>query len=479
MREGGGESTSDHGGARCREWRQGRGHSGQSPVATDRGVTPVVSHVLLVAIAIVLAVTVSVFALGIAEQFDASPPTAAFETTYTDDNGVVLQYRSGDVLDVDRLSVKFGDRSYPVAEFVADERLEAGTRIGPIYPAGADEARLVWEQGDSSSILSRATPPREGNVPSYRRFDTAAARSYGSGQDYDDEFTHSTGAREATLQNNTWKLIDFEYDVTEQTVLEFDFRSTEEGEIHGIGFETDDSISSDRIFRLFGTQSWGIEYDEVTYDTDDGWVHYEIPVGELYTPSQYGQAEYLALVNDIDDTDIATDSQFRNVRASEAPDLGSSIQFEVSVDGTTTSEPVRSYGSQDKDYGVTTTDGNGTMTLTGNTWTYVPINETVTDDTVVSAEFNATNDGEIHGIGLETDESETESQFVRFYGTQSWADPVDSYYSDGDGWVTYEIDASTLVSAGEDVTHLVFVNDDDAGANGVSTFRNVTIQEDP
>jgi len=445
---------------------------------TDRAVTPVVSHVLLVAIAIVLAVTVSVFALGIVEQFEQAPPTAAFETDYTADNGLVLQHRSGDVLDPEELRVQFSDRSYPVSDFVSTDRLDAGTEIGPLYPADADEVSLVWEQDDSSSIVYTAAPPREGTVPSYLRFDTAGIQSYGSGQDYDDQFTYTTGAKEATLTNNTWKLLDFEYDVTEQTVLEFDFRSGSEGEIHGIGLENDASISDDRVFKLFGTQSWGIEYDEVDYATTDGWVHYEIPVGQLYGPSQYGQADFLALVNDIDDTDIATDSQFKNIRAYDAPDLGSTIEFEFSVNGTTTTEPVQSYGTQDKDYGVTTTDGNATMRLSNNTWTSVPVNETVTADTVLSVEFNARSEGEIQGVGLETDQFETESQFVRFNGTQTWAEKVTPSSTTADGWATYEIDAEKLVSNGVGVSHLVFVNDDDEDASGVSRFRNVTIYED-
>ncbi|WEL18611.1 Pilin/Flagellin, FlaG/FlaF family [Halorhabdus sp. SVX81] len=445
----------------------------------DRAVTPVVSNVLLVAIAIILGVTVSVFALGIVEQVGQSPPTAAFETDYTADNGLVLQHRGGDVLDVGGLSVQVGDRSYPVTDYVSSQRLNAGTDIGPLYPADAAEARLVWEQDDSSSIVYTAMPPREGTVPSYLRFDTATVQSYGSGQDYDGEFTSTTGAREAVLTNNTWKVVEFDHNVTDQTVLEFDFRSSTEGEIHGIGLENDASISDDRIFKLFGNQSWGIEYDEVDYATTDGWVHYEIPVGQLYGPSQYGQADFLALVNDIDDTDIATDSQFRNIRAYDAPDLGSSIQFEFTVEGTTTTEPVQSYGSQDKDYGVAVSDDNATLTLSNNTWASVPIDKNVTADTVLTVEFNATSKGEIHGIGLETGDSEAESRFVRFYGNQSWAQAATPYYSDGDGWVTYEIDASSLVSVGTDVSHLVFVNDDDSDVGGVSRFRNVTIYEDP
>ena len=49
----------------------------------------------------------------------------------------------------------------------------------------------------------------------------------------------------ATLRivGNGWKKVAFPYVVTADTVLEFDFSSSVEGEIQGIGFDTDDVIS--------------------------------------------------------------------------------------------------------------------------------------------------------------------------------------------------------------------------------------------
>jgi hypothetical protein len=440
-------------------------------------MTPVVANVLLVAIAIVLAITVSVFALAIADPFETAPPTASFETDYTADNGLIIRHQSGDVIDADRMAVRLDGRSYPVSAFVDDQRLTAGTQIGPLYPAASREAHLVWERGDTSSLVYTATQPREGTVPAYLRVDERTVQSYGGSQDADAEFTSTTGGREVALKNNTWKLLDFQYNVTAQTVLEFDFRATNAGEIHGIGFETDASISSDRIFQLLGSQSWGSQYGD--YETGDGWVHYEIPVGDVYGPALHGQTPYLALVNDVDNASKRpSDSRVRNIRAYESPPQDSSIQFEFSVDGATVTESVRSYGTQDKDFGAAVSDDNAVLTLSENTWTSVPINKTVTNDTVLAVEFKATSQGQIHGIGLETDDSETESRFVRFYGNQSWASEAQPSYSSGDSWVRYEIDVtSTLASSGDGVSHLVFVNDDDTGGNGVSQFRNVTIYE--
>ncbi|MEZ6070513.1 MAG: hypothetical protein R3C10_09630 [Pirellulales bacterium] len=53
---------------------------------------------------------------------------------------------------------------------------------------------------------------------------------------------------------NGWKSVDFDYNVTGNTVLEFDFRSDQLGEVHGIGFDNDNSLSPDSTFKVYGTQ---------------------------------------------------------------------------------------------------------------------------------------------------------------------------------------------------------------------------------
>ncbi len=105
--------------------------------------------------------------------------------------------------------------------------------------------------------------------------------SYGGGQDQGSA-TVLDGGQTVRLQNNAWKAILLDYEVTENTVISFDFGSTKQGEIHGIGFDNNNSISSNRTFRLFGTQNWGISsYDN--YTNVGYWTSYTIPVGDFYT----------------------------------------------------------------------------------------------------------------------------------------------------------------------------------------------------
>ena len=114
------------------------------------------------------------------------------------------------------------------------------------------------------------------------------------------------------IQNNAWKAIPYNYTVTASTVIEVEFRSTLQGEIHGIGFDNDDAISSDRIFRLHGTQAWGIaNYDN--YPNNGTWVTYVIPVGSFYT----GSFNKLCFVGDHDASPKNANAYFRNVRVYE------------------------------------------------------------------------------------------------------------------------------------------------------------------
>lgn len=116
------------------------------------------------------------------------------------------------------------------------------------------------------------------------------------------------------LENNSWKAVLMDYTVTPNTVLEFEFGSTQRGEIHGIGFDNNNSISSNRLFQLYGTQNWGIrEFRD--YDGNEGnWKAYSIPVGQRYT----GTFSRLFFSADHDGGARNGNSYFRNVRLYEA-----------------------------------------------------------------------------------------------------------------------------------------------------------------
>ena len=137
-----------------------------------------------------------------------------------------------------------------------------------------------------------------------------------STQDNDGANSISNGGVSLTLTNNTWKYINFPYTVTSNTVIELEFSSTSEGEIHGIGFENNNSLTSTFYFKFYGTQNYGItNFDNYS----NGVVTYVIPVGDSYT----GSMDRLVFIND-NDAGSGNNSTFSNVKI-----------YETSCSGTT------------------------------------------------------------------------------------------------------------------------------------------------
>ncbi len=130
-----------------------------------------------------------------------------------------------------------------------------------------------------------------------------------SNQDSAGDFSIGTGGASLTLTNNTWKSISLNYTVTANTVIEFEFSSTSQGEIHAIGFEDDNTLTQTRYFKVHGTQNYGItNFDNYT----SGTTTYVIPVGDSYT----GAMDRLVFIND-NDAGSGNNSTFTNVRIYE------------------------------------------------------------------------------------------------------------------------------------------------------------------
>lgn len=120
------------------------------------------------------------------------------------------------------------------------------------------------------------------------------------------------------LRGNAWKALPVNTTLTGDTVIEFDFLSDREGEIHGFGFDTDLKYSSSEnpLFQLYGYEIWpyiGQQFN--SYSTRGQWRHYQIRVGRYLR----GHFQYLYFNAD-DDLTAAADSRFRDVRIYESPD---------------------------------------------------------------------------------------------------------------------------------------------------------------
>ncbi len=130
-----------------------------------------------------------------------------------------------------------------------------------------------------------------------------------SNQDSAATITIQDNGATAVLTDNTWRRTNTRYTITPNTVLEFEFQSNSQGEIHGIGFDSNESLTSSQIFQVYGTQNWGNR--DFDY-TSNGYTSFSIPVGAYYTETDM----YLVLVNDFDNGSGNT-SYFRNVRIYE------------------------------------------------------------------------------------------------------------------------------------------------------------------
>jgi hypothetical protein len=149
-------------------------------------------------------------------------------------------------------------------------------------------------------------------------FTSASIESYGGSQDNGTGSVFGSGEG-IILSGNAWKSIDLNYTVTSNTVIEFEFGSTSQGEIHGIGFDNNSGISSNYTFQLYGTQNWGNRnYD---YTNPGYWQSFTIPVGSFYT----GTFDRLFFSNDKDSGTANNNSYFRNIKIHEGGGCGTSL----------------------------------------------------------------------------------------------------------------------------------------------------------
>lgn len=153
-------------------------------------------------------------------------------------------------------------------------------------------------------------------------FNTYPVETYGGAQDAGTYQLLSNNTI-LKLENNAWKSVMLDYTVTENTVIEFEFRSSIEGEIHGVGFDNNSTISYNRTFKVHGYQNWGVmEYDN--YEDNGEWKYYVIPVGQFYT----GEFERFFFVTDHDSGQHNGNSYFRNIKIHEGNGCGNDLQEE-------------------------------------------------------------------------------------------------------------------------------------------------------
>jgi hypothetical protein len=140
-------------------------------------------------------------------------------------------------------------------------------------------------------------------------FNGLSITSY-SDQDSSPQMAIEDGGATLHIWGNAWKKVDFPYYVGPGTMLEFDFRSESQGEVHGIGMDDDNNNNPENVFELYGTQNWARRDYENYAGSEPAWKHYVIPVGNYFS----GSMLYITFIADDDSAPFTADSRFSNVR---------------------------------------------------------------------------------------------------------------------------------------------------------------------
>ena len=132
-----------------------------------------------------------------------------------------------------------------------------------------------------------------------------------------DRGTHQIkhGGRSIKLIDSAWKAVKVDYNVNSETILEFDFASTQIGDIHAIGLDDDNIPSGTKSFKIFGLQDWGVlDFDD--YQGNSVWKKYRIPIGQYFT----GAVDRLFFISDDDFGEPRGNSYFRDIKIYDGTD---------------------------------------------------------------------------------------------------------------------------------------------------------------
>ena len=156
-------------------------------------------------------------------------------------------------------------------------------------------------------------------------FNAFALESY-SNQDLSGGAAASSDGSEITLTGNAWKRLAQSYTLTPNTVIKFDYASSNQGEIHGIGFDADQTLNNNsRLFQFWGTQNWtgtgAINYSP-KYSGNGEFQSYSIPIGSYYSGSDYR----LVFVNDKDSGSADNQGTYRCVQIVEEAPVACAIE---------------------------------------------------------------------------------------------------------------------------------------------------------
>ena len=122
----------------------------------ERGVSPVIGVILMVAITVILAAVIGTFVLGLGDNVNSTPQASwDFEYNGTD---VTVTHSGGDTIDGDRLSVSGAASDDTIFD---GETVTAGSSATVTGPNSGETLRIVYttEGEDSSNVIATYEVP--------------------------------------------------------------------------------------------------------------------------------------------------------------------------------------------------------------------------------------------------------------------------------------------------------------------------------
>jgi len=184
--------------------------------------------------------------------------------------------------------------------------------------SGLEKTILVYYDNQEASAGSDP----DATFPIFVNFTRDGIISYGgSGQDRNPSQWELFPDNMLRMYGNNWKAvlrtIDCEGDGSQS--IDFSFKSTGvQAEINGIGLDTDNSISSNRFYKIYGSQSWG-RSDHNGYNGGGSWQSYSLLLNDYA-----GSMNRFVITNDAD-SGQNTNVYYKNIRIRSIPSINPSI----------------------------------------------------------------------------------------------------------------------------------------------------------
>ena len=339
---------------------------------------------------------------------------------------------------------------------------------------GSDSFSYTLEDGNGGSDIGDvtldliSTDPLD---PTVIDFTGASFISYNGSQDAGGTIGVIESGAGVELNGNAWKRTAFDYTVTDNTVISFEYRSTIEGEVQGISLETDNDQFTGIGYQLYGTETPYTFSRDFQYTDTGNWQTFTIDAGSYQSGAD---VDWIAFVNDHDNGGSNGTSFYRNISVYEdtsgatdpVPDI-TALSFDIAN--------FSSFSNQDTN--PTSTLVNSTQVeLNGNNWKKTAFEYEVTQHSVMTFDFQSSNEGEIQGIGLDDDNDHDTDKVIQIYGSQNWGKNGPDYSGVGSS-EGFEIDLADHYTIGTTFTNLTFASDDDASSSSNSVFDNIRIYE--